>query len=300
MKQQTVGAILAVGLSLALAGCNLPRQDTASVQTAAALTVQAQLTAVAPSPVSTSTAGAFPTLPPSATAVFASPVPAATATPKCDVASFVKDVTIPDNTSVDAGADFTKTWRLKNDGDCSWTPSYQLVFVSGQIMDGASGQALSGNVNKGDTVDVSVTLTAPTENGSYQGNWGLKNAAGTVFANFWVKVRVEDGIGGPFAVTHVTYSFSLSDYSGHDDCPMMTAHITTNGAGDVVYRWTRSDGAGAPLETVHFGSAGTKDVETHWALGSVWEGETHWLGIYVDEPNHQDFGHKTFTKACAP
>ena len=81
---------------------------------------------------------------------------------------------------------------------------------------------------------------------------------------------------------------------------MMIAHIATNAAGDVDYHWTRSDGDTAPVQTINFAAASTKNVETHWALGSASAGDTHWLGIYVDEPNHQDFGHKSFTQACAP
>ncbi|HEY5902838.1 MAG TPA: hypothetical protein VIU38_03755 [Anaerolineales bacterium] len=101
-----------------------------------------------------------------------------------------------------------------------------------------------------------------------------------------------------FAVTSVTYSFSQVDQPSGSDCPYMTAHITANGAGDVTYVWKRSDNASGPTESVHFNSAGTKDVSTYWALGAVWEGTEHWLGIYIDNPNHQDFGHKSFTDAC--
>src|SRR5512138_2696264 len=140
-----------------IAGCNLPlqaRNDTAGVQTAAALTVQAQLTAVVPA---TFTAVPFPTI---ASATTQAPVntpipntPAPTATSNCDNADFMSDVTIPDGTVVDPGESFTKTWRIRNAGVCSWTPSYSVVFVSGNTLSGPSVQALTGNVNPGQTVD---------------------------------------------------------------------------------------------------------------------------------------------------
>jgi len=101
-----------------------------------------------------------------------------------------------------------------------------------------------------------------------------------------------------FAVTSVNYSFSEASYGGHSDCPMMTANITANGPGMVTYKWLRSDGANAPTQSINFGAAGTQAVTTNWALGSIWEGTEHWLGIYIDDPNHQEFGHKTFTDAC--
>src|ERR1700690_4030842 len=52
----------------------------------------------------------------------------------CNWAQFIADVTIPDGTSVTPGATFTKTWRLKNIGNCTWSTSYALVFSSGTAM----------------------------------------------------------------------------------------------------------------------------------------------------------------------
>ena len=101
-----------------------------------------------------------------------------------------------------------------------------------------------------------------------------------------------------FAVTSVNYTFSEVDLPAGDNCPKMTANITVNGPGTVVYQWKRSDGANAPIDSIVFGAAGTQAVSTTWSLGAVWEGDEHWLGIYVDDPNHQEFGHKTFTDAC--
>jgi len=39
----------------------------------------------------------------------------------CDRAQFISDVTVPDGTTFAPGATFTKTWRLKNSGTCTWT-----------------------------------------------------------------------------------------------------------------------------------------------------------------------------------
>src|SRR5690349_5782138 len=48
----------------------------------------------------------------------------------CDKVQFVADVTVPDGTNFPPKATFTKTWRLKNIGSCTWTTSYQIVFFS--------------------------------------------------------------------------------------------------------------------------------------------------------------------------
>ena len=60
----------------------------------------------------------------------------AAALPACDWAQFVADVTVPDGTTFAANQTFTKTWRLKNIGFCTWTTSYALVFDSGNSMGG--------------------------------------------------------------------------------------------------------------------------------------------------------------------
>ena len=38
-----------------------------------------------------------------------------------DWAQFVADVTVPDGARYDPNAAFTKTWRLRNIGTCTWT-----------------------------------------------------------------------------------------------------------------------------------------------------------------------------------
>ena len=107
--------------------------------------------------------------------------PAATAITRCDWVSFISDVSVPDGTKYAPGTSFVKTWRLKNIGTCTWTSSYSLVFVNGDQMGGSAAIALPGNVAPNQTVDVSVTLTAPTTEKAYSGNWMLRNAAGAVF-----------------------------------------------------------------------------------------------------------------------
>jgi hypothetical protein len=72
-------------------------------------------------------------VPPTATATLdpAEPTP----TPTCrDGALFVEDVNYPDNTQLEAGETFTKTWKFQNTGNCNWT-GYTIAFVSGDRMD---------------------------------------------------------------------------------------------------------------------------------------------------------------------
>ena len=114
----------------------------------------------------------------------------------CNGVKFVTDVTISDNTPVQPGQAFTKTWRLVNSGDCPWPPDTQLVYIDGAAMQGLSAP-LGQTVEIGQTVDLSVQLTAPLVPGTYRGLWMLANANGRFGlgenANepFWVQVQVQ-------------------------------------------------------------------------------------------------------------
>ncbi len=289
-------------LGMLLVSCNLPSKNTATespnaILTAAAQTVEASLTQAALVNTPTSLPATATPAAPLPTATPAAPLPTlpppATATQDCDKAQFITDVTIPDGTTLSANENFVKTWRLKNIGTCSWTPSYTVVFQSGDAMSGPASQALTGNVNPGQTVDISVNLKAPSANGSYKGLWALRNAAGVTFTQFYVDIKVGDGGGGggsgTFAVTSVTMSVS-----GSCGNFTITANITTNGAGNVTYKWIRSDGAtdNAAHAPIEFAAAGTKSVSTQWFVSAA---GSHWMDIYIDQPNHQQFGRANFS-----
>jgi len=119
------------------------------------------------------------------------PIPAA-----CDRAQFVSDVTVPDGTSFAPGIGFSKTWRLKNIGTCTWT-NYSLIFDSGEKMGGPDSAGIPTSVAPGQTVDITISLTSPTTAGTYRGYWKLKNSAGVPFGigsagtkSFWVEIKV--------------------------------------------------------------------------------------------------------------
>jgi len=146
--------------------------------------------------------------------------PTATSRPQaCDQAAFMDDVSVPDGSTLVAGSAFTKTWRLKNTGTCTWTSDYALVFSNGNAMDGPSSQKLPGAVQPGQTIDVSVALKAPAEPGSYRGNWKLRNAAGVLFGvgpnadTFYVDIKVvaKSAING----LDFTASYCLAEWTGN-------------------------------------------------------------------------------------
>jgi hypothetical protein len=109
-------------------------------------------------------------------------IPTWTPTPACvDRAGFVADVTVPDNSPFAPGAAFTKTWRLRNDGNCPWNEDYKVVFASGDPMGNPTPVPIPGVVPAGATVDISLPMTAPSSPGTYRGNYQIRNPQGLHF-----------------------------------------------------------------------------------------------------------------------
>ncbi len=158
--------------------------------------------AIAPtsSPAATPTPTAPPTptvtpLPTSAPIATASP----TSTPisaSCNQASLVADVTIPKGTAVIPGTKFVKTWRLLNVGSCTWSPDYQIKWVNGDWLGGPTYSVIIVSVPPGQTIDLSLQLTAPSNTGVYRANYELADASGNLFgigasnAPFFVQISI--------------------------------------------------------------------------------------------------------------
>ena len=196
-------------LATGLIGCQpappTPTNEMEILFTQSAQTMQAlreQLATPTPAPMdATETSRPTLALPVSTATPTKTEKPPATATTYCDWVSFVKDVNFPDGTFVEENTTFTKTWRLKNRGTCTWTTAYSLVFKDGSQMNGIANILLPHEVAPGQTIDISVTLTAPAKAGSYRGYWMLKNTSGALFgygegANKAFFVDINAGPGG--------------------------------------------------------------------------------------------------------
>ncbi len=108
------------------------------------------------------------------------------------------DITIPDGTHFNAGDGFSKTWRLVNAGSCNWTNDYAIAWFSGEVFGAVTEQKFGLEVRPGQSIDITVDMTAPRQPGIHQSNWKLRDASGTLFgigpngdAPFWVRIEVE-------------------------------------------------------------------------------------------------------------
>lgn len=210
-KQVIIPISIIITITVLLAGCNLPQPtdeggnvNTAVALTVAAKTVESQVEGETQTPVQTATQSQPPTetqAPPATETEVPTDTLEPTETPlPCNRAEFVTDVTVPDGMDFLMGDNFTKTWRLENTGSCTWNADYDIVFSEGDKMGAPdSVQITSGTVEPGETVDVSVNLTAPSTPGTFRGNWKLRDDEGTIFGiensssgYFWVEIEIDD------------------------------------------------------------------------------------------------------------
>ena len=186
-----------LALMLAVLACNLPigpRNSVEATLTAAVKTVQVGLTGTSAVMTVTAAAGGtrIPTLPGTTPVASATSVPA-----RCNWGEFVTDLSIPDGTRLRPGEAFTKSWRLKNIGTCTWTPDYAVVFESGSALGAPALARIPQPVGPGATVDIAVPMTAPNTPGRLRGNWKLQTASGERFGlgssgqdTFYVEIEV--------------------------------------------------------------------------------------------------------------
>jgi len=150
------------------------------------------------------------------------------------LAKFVQDISYPDNTLINPGTSFTKTWRLKNVGSCAWDSSYQIVFVSGDSMSAPITSPWTGaTIDYGGVVDISVNMVAPSMPGAYQGYFVLLAPDGITYVGlgvenkpFWTKIVVNSPPPVPLINFSPSYQDVYTDY--YVPCPYYYVELNWN------------------------------------------------------------------------
>jgi hypothetical protein len=188
-----ITGVLACGPSAGTAESSSQRA-TGLAQTALYMltsTAFASVTPATPTPPPSATAGATAsTTPRPAPATATLPPPTVSPTLCVNHSEFVRDVNVPDGTHFAPDTAFVKSWQLRNDGGCTWTPDYRLRLIGGDALGGTS-IPLPHAVPPGALLDISVTLTAPGSSGTYTSVWQLYSPEGMGFgARPFVKIMV--------------------------------------------------------------------------------------------------------------
>jgi hypothetical protein len=177
-------------------------------------TISVSVQAATPAVVSVTPTPAPTNAPPNETQVAPTVQPSPTPVPCTYHASFVADVTIPDNTQLAPGTEFVKTWRLRNSGTCNWGQGFRFVFVEGQRMNAPDAVAVPPTA-VGATVDVSILFKAPPNPGAYRSRWRMRTADGQDFGDrpfVLIQVPAPTPTPGPgaieFSITVAKASFN--------------------------------------------------------------------------------------------
>jgi hypothetical protein len=183
--------------------------QTLAVETFSAVLTQTALAAPSETPFPTLTASAtfapFVTSTGGALPVGVSPTTSGGGN-VCYRLTFVSDVTIPDNTAMTPGQNFTKTWKVLNSGTCAWDAGFKFAFTGGEQMSGVT-YTLPSAVAPNATLDISVAMIAPSKTGTLRGNWRMQTAGGQFFGD---EVYVQIIVGGSAATGTATTTSSTA------------------------------------------------------------------------------------------
>jgi len=136
-----------------------------------------------------------PTLIPKTTRTF-TPGPQETAREEAaecvNLLTFVRDITIPDGTVVQAGSTVDKRWEVENSGTCSWGEGYKLKLVNGPDLSAQPEQSLFP-ARSGTQAEIRILFTAPEPPGLYRSAWQAVTPGGEAFGDlFFIEIKVED------------------------------------------------------------------------------------------------------------
>jgi hypothetical protein len=119
----------------------------------------------------------------------------------CNNSAFEGDVTIPDWSVIEPGTNFTKVWKIRNTGTCTWDEGFSFVYLGGSKpdLDGYTYKFSSKNdrdfVKSGEAIDMAIELTSPCTPGKYEGHWRMQNDKGYFFGttlSVYIEVTQKD------------------------------------------------------------------------------------------------------------
>lgn len=99
----------------------------------------------------------------------------------CLSMKFISHITYPPGSIVAPNTSFYKSWYIENDGTCTWSSGFSIVYHSGYQLGGMSPLPLGTTVYPGQRVTVTVLLFTNPQPGTYDSNWWLQSTNGAKF-----------------------------------------------------------------------------------------------------------------------
>lgn len=110
---------------------------------------------------------------------------------------YVADITVPDHTLLQAGETRKKTWRVRNTGVTTWGEGYTLRHVRDDNLSTVDRIPLPP-AEPGQSVDISIDLTAPSSPGEHKTSWKPFNSQNKDFGlELFSIIRVPAPVGPP-------------------------------------------------------------------------------------------------------
>lgn len=199
-KKSHIFIVLGSAMILFVGACSTqtPTPDLTKVSTMIAQTVAVQQTRTeiarptnTPTPQPTPT----PTLPPPTATIAPTSALTATATQPAQpiggtdggiwVASTPADQTVQAQ-----GTTFSVNVKLMNTGTSTWTTTYGIRYLRGDIKSSTDTYYMPISVPPGAQIEIKVSLTAPSSTGMLRGDWVIFNSANNPFANFYFEYDI--------------------------------------------------------------------------------------------------------------
>lgn len=99
-----------------------------------------------------------------------------------DKTLFIKDVTIPDGTSIPVNTVFVKTWRVKNIGNVAWENRYlKRMTPFSSLICSSPAMVPIPETQPGEIIDISVTFKTPHLPGSCRTDWKTADDRGNLY-----------------------------------------------------------------------------------------------------------------------
>ena len=223
----------------------------------------------------------------------------------CASASLVSE-TVSDGMIFSPGQVFTKTWEIMNTSTCTWDTSYKIVFWNGDVLGGAYYYNLPQVVVPGQTVPISLVLTAPKEEATYKSEWKLQTpdsvefGVGQYSSPFYTEIEVSADTTPNYTITAVDFSMERDPATGcvANETHTLYVTLTTNGPVEVQYRWVQSDGNNSGTQTLKIKTATTTTLSRSWKLHLATNTGTRWIGFVITEPFSKEYPPIEFTKTC--